>query len=250
MSKPRTFLRYIAASLVISAIVGLPTLAEVSTKDVKKAANLTAKGDRALQKGDVGGAKSSFDRALSSVPTFPAALVGLGNIAMAEKKYAAALNNYEKARDGYADLGHLLMQIEAQRYANTIDQISILQDSISQARQSGSGGANLSISKWENEIERLRSIQVPTEETINEPPAEIYFFIGNAHFQMRNVDAAVEAWETCREKNSEFAMVHNNLALAYAQAGRMDDARQSLQRAEKLGFPVNPQFKNDLGITN
>lgn len=41
-------------------------------------------------------------------------------------------------------------------------------------------------------------------------------------------------------------MVHNNLAIAYHGMGRSAQAREHLARAEELGFPVNPQFKEEL----
>ena len=39
---------------------------------------------------------------------------------------------------------------------------------------------------------------------------------------------------------------HSNLALVFMLTGRYDDAGREIEAAEKHGFHVNPQFKEDL----
>jgi Flp pilus assembly protein TadD len=39
---------------------------------------------------------------------------------------------------------------------------------------------------------------------------------------------------------------HNNLAVTLMLTGRLDEAGQEIKAAEKAGFRVNPQFKEDL----
>ncbi len=82
--------------------------------------------------------------------------------------------------------------------------------------------------------------------TIGVPPGEFHFYVGNAMFQLGRVDGAVESWERCRDAKPRFAMVYNNLALAYWKQGRLDDAVAALDKAGELGFPVNPDFRADL----
>ena len=48
------------------------------------------------------------------------------------------------------------------------------------------------------------------------------------------------------EVNPKLGEAHNNLAVIYMQTGRLVEAEQSLKLAEKAGFRVNPQFKEDL----
>ena len=39
---------------------------------------------------------------------------------------------------------------------------------------------------------------------------------------------------------------HNNLAVVYMQTGRLAEADAEIKAAEKTGFRVNPQLKEDL----
>jgi Flp pilus assembly protein TadD len=56
-------------------------------------------------------------------------------------------------------------------------------------------------------------------------------------------EEALEAWETCVREDPSFSLVYNNLAVAYWKAGRLDEARAALTKAEELGVQVNPEFK-------
>ena len=46
--------------------------------------------------------------------------------------------------------------------------------------------------------------------------------------------------------NPKFGEAHNNLAVIYMTSGRYKDAEAEVKAAEKAGFRVNPQFKEDL----
>jgi len=43
--------------------------------------------------------------------------------------------------------------------------------------------------------------------------------------------------------------VHNNLAVAYWQAGRLEEAQAEVVKVEEAGMSVNPQFKADLALS-
>ena len=137
------------------------------------------------------------------------------------------------------------------------DQIATIEDQIQHLASQTGGGASgggsaaggmaaVDIAKMRNQQEQLRAIQPPDPESATVAPGEIFFYIGNARYQLGQREEAMKAWETCRERSPDFAMVYNNLALVYMQAGRLEEARSSLATAEELGFPVNPQFKQQL----
>ena len=46
--------------------------------------------------------------------------------------------------------------------------------------------------------------------------------------------------------NPKMGEAHNNLAYVYMVTGRLEDAQRSLKLAEKNGFRVNPDFKEEL----
>ena len=104
------------------------------------------------------------------------------------------------------------------------------------------------ITAIEVQIETLENLPPPTKAMATEPPGELDFHVGNALARLGRWEAAIEALESCIRKSPEFPAAHNNIALAYWRSGRVEDARESLVRAEALGFDVNPKFKADLGL--
>ena len=98
------------------------------------------------------------------------------------------------------------------------------------------------------QIETLENLPPPTKETATEPPGELDFHVGNALARLGRWEAAIEAFESCIRKSPEFPAAYNNIALAYWRMERIEDARNSLVKAEALGFAVNPRFKADLGL--
>jgi tetratricopeptide (TPR) repeat protein len=232
-------------------VVCAPSLAEIETKALRKAGKLAQQGERSLRSGDLPGASKKFDEALEVLPDFPPALIGTGHISMRRGDYASALRSYELAKGGYAELGLAMLQVESKRYADAQTQITQLQDSISQLQGAAAGGsppaqASNQIAQLENAVSQLQAVGPPDPDSADEPPAEIDFYIGNAQFRLQQLDDAVSSWEACAAANPSFPMVHNNLALGYWQQGKLELAQQSLDRAEELGFPVNPSFKSDL----
>jgi Flp pilus assembly protein TadD len=78
------------------------------------------------------------------------------------------------------------------------------------------------------------------------PPAEVLLALGSAYFRNGERDAAEANWKAAVDVNPKYGEAHNNLAVIYMQSGRLKEAEQELKLAERNGFNVNPQFKNDL----
>jgi len=80
----------------------------------------------------------------------------------------------------------------------------------------------------------------------NPRDARAAWYLGNLYMLHRQVDAAIAQWEACRELEPAFALVHRNLALAYARRGG-DQARgiAALQQALELA-PNQPRWRLEL----
>jgi tetratricopeptide (TPR) repeat protein len=243
--------RAIVATLAVFIGTGQLLAANPEAKALHRANKLYKLGEAAMREGDLARATDRFDHALEIVAGFPQAHLGLGHVSMRTGDYQAALEHYESAKNGYEMLGLAVMGIEAKRYADARHQIVMMRDSIALLQGAGPGTAqsplaNLHISKLQNAIHRLEVMEAPIETDAGKPPPEIHFYIGNAWFRLDGLQEAVAAWEACAAGNPRFAMVHNNLALAYWRQGKIDRALASLDQAERLGFAVNPQFRADL----
>jgi tetratricopeptide (TPR) repeat protein len=65
-----------------------------------------------------------------------------------------------------------------------------------------------------------------------------YLALGRAHYMLKQYDATVEAGEQAVSRDPNNAVPHNLLAAAYAQMGRMDNARRHAQE----GLRIDPAF--------
>lgn len=229
--------------------------AEISARDLQKAASFSEHGGKILETGDVAKAKAEYEKALVAVASFPDAHLGLGHVAMKEGRFEDALKEYEAAKAGFAELGDAIFDLQVKRYNDTQRQIASLRDSLHNRQTTlnagrGTGGDNTyverQIAQLEEAIRRLEAVTMPTKDAPRDPPGEVYFHLGNAQFRLNHLDEALAAWETCAIKSPRFPMVRNNLAVAYWKKGRFDEAKASLARAQELGFPINPQLKADL----
>ena len=77
------------------------------------------------------------------------------------------------------------------------------------------------------------------------PPPEVLLALGSAFFRNGDRDAAEVEWKAAIEVNPKLGEAHNNLAVIYMTSGRFKEADAEVKAAEKTGFRVNPQFKDD-----
>jgi Flp pilus assembly protein TadD len=151
----------------------------------------------------------------------------------------------------------MTIQLEGARYARSRDELQELRARLSQLdsramQQTGPGGDS-SGGQFAREralvqarIQVLETMQPPSSSAVREAPAEVLFFEGNALFNLKRLPEAIAVWEAAIARDRKQPLVQNNLAVAYWMTGRLDDARTAMERAEKLGFKVNPNFRADL----
>ncbi len=253
MRRTVVFLVLLLLGIPSPALAALGT--EANSRTIQQASALCRKGAKALQQGDKARASESFEKALAVFPDFPDAHVGLGHLAMSESRFDDALKNYQRARQAYLSFGSILQGLREENYRETQrrmgqvrDQISSLGRSSTNARTDPRQEAEITrqLTMLQEELRRLEAIEPPRDNAAADPPAEVWFYIGNAQFKLEKYDEARAAWETSAQLNPGFAMIHNNLAVIYWKAGRFNDAQTELATAERLGFPVNPKMKEDL----
>lgn len=215
---------------------------------LREAIALQQKATAALKKNDCVKAREYFTKALSSLPGFPEAEIGLGHLALQEKAFAEALGHYQRAREGFVRLNDRLFDVQIDRFRRAQEEIRNLRDEILAAQNPSVKLINTEavIREKEAQIQRLQAIKQPVRGKASEPPGEVFFYIGNAHYYLNQIQEAVEAWQTCADRAPDFPLVQSNLAMAHLQLGHPQEAAAHLAKAEALGMAVNPNLKRDI----
>jgi tetratricopeptide (TPR) repeat protein len=252
-----------SAVLVVTATAtAMGAASDTQERQLRRAMSDAASGMSALGKGNVKKARELFEQSLAAVPDYPEGHLGLGHIAMQEKRFEDALKEFQAAEAGYTSMSAVAAQMASARYSRSRDELQSLRAELSKldsqtmqnkAPQAGTTARDASESQVERDRTQLQS-RIRTLEAMNPPsstgkpeaPAEVFFFEGNALFDLKRTQEAIAMWEKARERNAKLPLVENNLAVAYWTTGRLDDARTAMERAEALGFKVNPNFRADL----
>ena len=69
--------------------------------------------------------------------------------------------------------------------------------------------------------------------------------LGSAYFRSDALPDAEREYRAAIEVDPKLGEAHNNLAVVYMQTGRHAEADAEIKVAEKAGFRVNPQLKED-----
>jgi tetratricopeptide (TPR) repeat protein len=78
------------------------------------------------------------------------------------------------------------------------------------------------------------------------PPAFVLLALGSAYFRNGELAPAEEQWEAAVTADPKYGEAHNNLAVVYMMTKRKKEAEEAVKAAEKSGFRVNPQLKEDI----
>jgi tetratricopeptide (TPR) repeat protein len=254
--------RWLRVAAFLVTATGTFAASDSQERELRRAIAEADRGTSALEKGNLKKARESFERALAAVPDFPQGHLGLGHLAMREKRFDDALKEFRAAEAGYEAMSSLTIQMEADRYVRSRDelqrlraQLSQLDGQVTQSQTRGGDGSSTGPSEGQLERERsqlqariqvLEGMQPPSSSTAREAPAEVLFFEGNALFNLKRMPEAIAVWEAAIKRDAKLPLVENNLAVAYWMTGRLDDAHRAMERAEALGFKVNPNFRADL----
>ncbi|HVQ35003.1 MAG TPA: tetratricopeptide repeat protein [Candidatus Bathyarchaeia archaeon] len=252
--------------LVAGAATTTTPASDTSERMLRQAMGYSQRGMHALEKGNAARAAEDFQRALKEVPELPDAHAGLGHVAMQQRRFEDALAAYRRAQQAYRNFAAQRVDLAQDRYSRSMDRIQYLQDEKGkldrEQRQAqvqggplgtGSGPSEGTLQReklaYEREIAQLQTqtqVIPALEGDVSDPPAAYDFYEANALFNLKRNDEAITAWKRAVEKDPNYAVAFNNLAVAYWTVGRLDDAQTSLARAESLGFKINPSFRADL----
>jgi tetratricopeptide (TPR) repeat protein len=203
-----------------------------------------------LEAEDFEAATRAFQQAVDIDPQFETAFYMLGRSYMAQRRYVEAISALKRSQALYrAESGrHFTNQQEAQRYRR--ERIAEI-DEIIRSYQSGP------LTNQSREIlrqlgERRRQLQESLERAGNNisientVPAFVSLSLGSAYFRTEKLEDAEREYKAAIAADGRSGEAHNNLAVVYLMTGRTADAEKSIRAAEKAGFNVQPQLKDDI----
>jgi Flp pilus assembly protein TadD len=70
--------------------------------------------------------------------------------------------------------------------------------------------------------------------------------LGSAYFRLQQWAEAEREYKAAIATDPKSGEAYNNLAVVYLQTGRFKEADDAVKSAEKAGFNVHPQLKQDI----
>jgi tetratricopeptide (TPR) repeat protein len=194
-------------------------------------------------------AVEAYSTAIAKDPLLTMAHYQLGQAHMALKRPASALQAYKGCLDAMEALHHLQesnkFEVDKQRQQE-IRELRSEMDSLNQLKTVGL----LKRAVIEQRLQDLQSQRSSSGTEPFRPPAFVLLAIGSAHFRNGDAAAAEQNWRAAADANPKLGEAHNNLAVVYMQKGQRAEAENAVKLAEKAGFKVNPQLKEDIKKLN
>jgi len=194
-------------------------------------------------------ATRAFQRAIEIDHEFEDAYYGLGRAQMAQRRFVEAIASYEKCRALYrAQAGRQFSnQQDAQRYRR--DRLEEI-DQVLREYQQGPVSARAQ-ERARQLLEQRRQIKESIDRGVNtnietSVPAFVSLALGSAYFRSGKLKEAEREYLSAVSSDPRSGEAHNNLAVVYLETGRLTEAERSVAAAEKAGYKVNPQLKQDI----
>ena len=187
-------------------------------------------------------AAEAFTKAIDKDPLFTLAHYQAGQSYMNLKRYASAIKAFKDCLQASSTLYGLA---ETDRFAvekQRDDEIHEMRESVKALQQAGH---TLQVTRAEQHLSDLEKQRTSLNGGYR-PPAEVLLSLGSAFFRNGDREAAETEWKAAIDVNPKLGEAHNNLAVIYMTTGRYKEADAEVKAAEKTGFRVNPQLKEDL----
>lgn len=194
-------------------------------------------------------AAESFRKAIDKDPLLALAHYGLGQAYMALRRYASAIIAFTDCRAAYERLIAMAHSDRVLADRQRDDEIRELRDSIrlfqSNTVKTASPDRTQYIVKFESRLRELENMKQRDIDPVK-PPAEVSLALGSAYFRNGDLPEAEREWKIAVDVNPRLGEAHNNLAVVFMMTMRKKAAEDAVKSAEKSGFRVNPQLKEDI----
>jgi protein O-mannosyl-transferase len=244
---PRSFERGIQAGLIFAAIAlaigtssrnqtyqsGLTLWKDTANKIPGNALAENNVGIAYVDLGDRGAAEAQFEKALIIMPSFPNALINIGNILYSEGRAAEAATYYERALSVKPDIPEAMVDL-----ANILREQGRTQEAIGLSRRAlelkplyAEGYNSLAMCLAQSgDVEGAVKLYLQALELKPDFPDADYN-LANAMLSMGRDNEAIEWYRKALQLSPTLAEAHNGLGLALAKQGRVDESAKEYRRA-------------------
>jgi tetratricopeptide (TPR) repeat protein len=194
-------------------------------------------------------AAGMFRQAISLDPTYEYAYYGLGRANMAMKKYVEAIAALEKCGSLYrAEAGRRFANAqEAQRYRR--DRIMEIDDQIRQVQSMPQSAKSADQLRQLQNLRRLEQDRIQRGNNMDidaTVPAYVSLSLGSAYFRAGKLGDAEREYKAAIAADAKAGEAHSNLAVVYLETGRLSEAEKAVRAAERAGYKIHPQLKQDI----
>jgi tetratricopeptide (TPR) repeat protein len=238
-----------SAMLFVAILATLSTAADAQTANRVRHTQALERyraGQELLRSERFDKAAAEFSAAIELDPLLALAHYGLGQSYMGLKRYASAIQAFSDCRETYRKIIGLRESNRREAEQRIDDEIREIQSTIVAVRSGRfKGYGETKITQLETRIEDLKRMR-EEHVTVFRPPAEVSLALGSAYFRNGDREHAEVEWKAATDINPRLGEAHNNLAVIYMLTNRLELAEQEIKAAEKAGFRVNPQLKQDV----
>jgi tetratricopeptide (TPR) repeat protein len=194
-------------------------------------------------------AAARFHAATQLDPKLTLAFYGLGRADVARKRFVEAITAYTTCRRLYLDRAGQKFTAQADANRAREDELMELREL---QRQNGNGPQTTASANNQRLIQnRMRQVQDNLDrnrvmDIDTAVPAFISLALGSAYFRAQRFEDAEREYKAAIQTDKSVGEAHNNLGVVYMLTGRLDDAELELKLAEKNGFSVSRDLKQEL----
>jgi Flp pilus assembly protein TadD len=176
----------------------------------------------------------------------------LGQSYMAARDFEAAVDSYEDCRDAWMRMADALQKGDFEAHAMREDRIRELRDRIRDIQRVPATPGTAQYAQLQAEATRtenlIRSLDMSRKggRKQSELPAELSLALGSAYFRSNRMDDAEREYNAAIRVQPKLGQAHNNLAVVYLTQGRPTDALEAVRQAEKTGFQVSSELKQEI----
>ncbi len=240
-------------------MIGSLTLAVLLVSAAQSPAQLSAdrqraemhykEGWQALRAESWDEAAKEFRAAIELYPRMTLAYYGLGRAEMGRKHYPDAIHAYEQCRDIYIRDAGQRFSADADAMRARQDQQMELKEAVRQMTSGPQSQRSQETARQMQNQMRLnqqnmdRGLNVSIDASV---PPFVSVALGSAYFRAERIADAEREYKIAVSTDPKLGEAWNNLAVVYATTSRYDDAERALKSAEKAGYNVNPNLKDDI----